>query len=271
MHRSRLESTFSSTVEEPCLFLEQLPIEIRRQIYALLLTNNVLSEWSSMSHNAYFTSWQHPSQPPLVFDYTPKYALSPALLRTCRQIYEEGCEVLYGCNKFIVDCSVSGLCHSPVVRSFPEVGRIIASHCRKAEHLIHISAVKKAQHWKIFLSSAIHTCLDPIPQNLRGFYEAIRDSPPKSMQELIIPQGASFFYNYSSWGGVRPKYHEIELLLQPLRILRNIPNFEVRSANIGEVRYFNPSANQSSIEPLTIASDFESGLKSLVQGSEPNV
>jgi hypothetical protein len=68
-----------------------------------------------------------------------------------------------------------------------------------------------------------------------------------------------------------PRYHKIESLLQPLKILRNISEFEVREASVDEVLNFDPTADMSLLKPLQFVPGFKEELKSFVQRSEPSV
>jgi hypothetical protein len=262
----------SDQSRERCLFLDKLPIEIRREIYALLLTNDILSEWRSMN-NWGVNAWGPPA-PGITFEYTPNYDLSPELLRTCRQIYVEGCEILYGSNTYIIDCTMSEAFYSPIVRNAkPAKGGHPGgvSHGSNPERMKDIPAIKKVQHWKLFLSTDEEVCHDTIPQSLSGLCEAIHNTPAKSIQVFIVPQG-DMFRNMDPWHTRgNSMYHKIELLLQPLRILRNMSEFELREANVDEVRNFIPSADMSLLTPLKFLPGFKEELKSLVQRSEPSV
>jgi hypothetical protein len=84
----------SQPAAPPCYLLQNIPVEVRNQIYKEVLVSDVLS-----SSRAYRHPRRARNQPP-----TLDYGLSPVVLRTCRKMYEGGSEILYGMNKFIIDC-----------------------------------------------------------------------------------------------------------------------------------------------------------------------
>jgi len=61
-----------------CSFLEKLPIEIRNEVYRLLLVNDVLATNHVLS--VYRPHAQQQQE---------QYGLHPTILRTCRQIHDE--------------------------------------------------------------------------------------------------------------------------------------------------------------------------------------
>jgi len=67
-----------------CYFLEKLPLELRNEIYSLLLINPLLGEAAST-------------------DVVSRFKLSPAILQTSKQIRDEASVILYGENTFWVD------------------------------------------------------------------------------------------------------------------------------------------------------------------------
>jgi hypothetical protein len=103
-----------------CLFLKTLPIEIRNEIYKLLLFNEDLSDIGYLEMRAY------PE------DEQVGYCLSPSILATCRQIYEEGQDILYGMNTFFFDTreGYNGRCFSPVMRKWTPQARVVSRYGR---------------------------------------------------------------------------------------------------------------------------------------------
>ncbi|KAF8849458.1 hypothetical protein BDZ45DRAFT_772495 [Acephala macrosclerotiorum] len=75
-------------------FLDKLPLEIRLDIYELLLTSSILSKPESIAN-----SWGSDI----------KYELSPSILRVCKQIHAEAQPVLYGSNTFYIECQDGSL------------------------------------------------------------------------------------------------------------------------------------------------------------------
>ena len=81
---------FETMATNRCFTFLMLPAELRNTIYALLLTapDHVKQSRRIATRG-------------LCSDYIlPPLDLCPALLRTCRQVHEEGASVLYGANQF---------------------------------------------------------------------------------------------------------------------------------------------------------------------------
>ena len=81
--RDSLQTQIEAITEShiPCYFLKRLPLEVRDEIYKLLLKSTLLND-------------------PELIRTLIGFQLSPAILRTCKQIYEEGQRILYGSNTF---------------------------------------------------------------------------------------------------------------------------------------------------------------------------
>ncbi|KUJ10050.1 uncharacterized protein LY89DRAFT_787705 [Mollisia scopiformis] len=121
------------------LFLELLPREIRDEVYTCVLTNPILS---------------HPD----VFDrisdvYAPgfndkSFGLSVQILWTCRQIYREAVDILYGSNEFIFTFTDSTFDLNPLLRNH-----------RGSIHTIFVNPnFKKVKSWKLVLSTQEFVC-----------------------------------------------------------------------------------------------------------------
>jgi hypothetical protein len=86
-------------------FLDTFPPEIRNEIYKHLLCNPLLedtaAEIDAREGNEDENDDEEQTSPTAYF---VQYGLSPAILRTCRQIYEEASIILYGHNTFYFVC-----------------------------------------------------------------------------------------------------------------------------------------------------------------------
>jgi len=93
--RDSLESRLNKLIEpdSKCYFLEKIPIEIRNDIYRLMLFNPILGGPESIYD-------------PDRFGYGSgrEYGISPAILQTCRRINAEASSVLYEQNTFFIAC-----------------------------------------------------------------------------------------------------------------------------------------------------------------------
>ncbi|CAD6442767.1 52193f30-ead5-4c28-89ef-7c627d989225 [Sclerotinia trifoliorum] len=80
--------------------LLNMPSEIRDEILSYLLTNPILGQGISVTMEA------GPLRKGNREVTSPKYDLHPAVLRVCKQMYQEGLlYMLYECNTFIMDCT----------------------------------------------------------------------------------------------------------------------------------------------------------------------
>jgi hypothetical protein len=104
-----------------------LPIEIRNEIYRLLLVNPLLEESSSVG---------------LYEEFNPhKYELSPALLQVSKQIHHEASSILYGQNRFFLTVIYDSC------RAFSPIFRYIRGGFR----LDTVLVARKVQQWKVIL------------------------------------------------------------------------------------------------------------------------
>lgn len=98
----------SAIAARPCYFLEKLPIEVRNQIYGLLLTNELLSRPEAIGKIRDSAmrgdTWGDNEYPLSYYNTLPAYSLHPAILRACSQIRDEASDILYGSNTFNVFC-----------------------------------------------------------------------------------------------------------------------------------------------------------------------
>lgn len=235
--------------EKKSRFLTMIPLDIRNAIYTLLLHNDVLSQRAS------------------TIDFR-SYHLTPEILQTCRQIYDEASRVLYGSNKFFVDCSLSHMIFSPLARNFSK-GGTIAGHFALASQIRDIPSIKRAKQLIILLQPNKYKGQDEIVKNLAYLCEMICDIPRTSIQVLIVPRGEIFRTNYMSSPTHVSRYIRMENLVLPLRILRNVSNFKLRHAEFNEVKIFHPSGDMSLSQPHSFPDGFEASLKSLVESNQP--
>lgn len=133
-------------------FLDILPPEIRNEIYKYLLSNPLLADAigsNQITHGTPTAVW------------TPYY-LSPALLRTCRQIYEEASVILYEFNTFYF------ICNEPWIDDFDPETRILlpialcplTRRCQGKLNsgemsLDNVPGMGKARRWRVFLNTWI--------------------------------------------------------------------------------------------------------------------
>ena len=233
----------TSPSEKKSRFLTMVPLEIRNAIYTLLLQDNVLSERASITN-------------------VLSYHLTPEILRTCRQIYEAS-GILYGSNKFFIDCS-----HPSIVRSSlaNHQGWFVgAGHVTLKNKMRNISAIKRAQHLKVILNP--RQCYGEIVESLTYLCEIICDTPRKSIELSIVLQGDIFGAANMEEQEDVSQHTTTKNLLLPLRILRNVASFKLQYVDKDEV--FHPSGDLSLSQPHSFPNAFEASLKALVEGNQP--
>ncbi|TGO44447.1 hypothetical protein BCON_0517g00050 [Botryotinia convoluta] len=194
-----------------CLLLELIPIECRKQIWEYLLYNPLLGE--SFATDAYGIAFE----------------LSPAILRVNTQTYNEGMDILYGRNRFLVhsldfDTDHFALC---ALTRYQQLDRV--STAVEGDDNI-IPAAKYVQHWKIVLSA---TERGPhVGNGLASLCRNIYMANIQSMEILIIPRGIERGWNSTDiYGDER----QLALTLKPLERLRNIQQFTIRAAEFHEI------------------------------------
>jgi len=270
---------------EECLFLKKLPIEIRNEIYKLLLVNEDLCNITMLGEGRFEESK----------DY--RYGLSPEILATCRRIDEEGELILYGLNTFIFDTrgfivrSDWGI--TPIIRMKSE-----RLHYQNISQMRQIPALRKVKNWKIVISAKFKVDVNPPDSRFVSLCRVLCLNPPRSLEILITeleaktastagnlfgqpganpllgmtqavqaqlpnlpilpPVGAPAFLPWS----LPPPPH-IGEMLQPLSLFRNVESFRLRAFD---------SKNFSS-ELATIHSrvpeELQIQLKSMVTGNSP--
>jgi hypothetical protein len=117
-----------------------IPIEIRNEIYRLLLVNPIQAESSSVGKEGGYGA-------------NISYEFSLALLRVSKKIYLEASAMLYGQNRFYLSFHdprfyTCGTNFSPILRY---LGRTTLNHANNEHHLSDIPALKKVQQWKAYL------------------------------------------------------------------------------------------------------------------------
>jgi hypothetical protein len=199
-----------------------LPREIRDMIYIYLLVNPILGTMQSISE------WYS-------YGVRAEYGLTPEILRTCRQMYEEGSSMLYGEeNSFYVSAldrkyefndntvNLSPLTRCKAIRE--HIFRLTDGEC-----LGVLSPFPKIKHFKIIVST-FRGEKHEIPCPQRNFIEICRvlcHFTPKKLEILVVPGG------YESHD-IR-LYGDIVDALKPLELLRNVGEIIFRDADLEEI------------------------------------
>lgn len=215
-------SVQSSEPRSACIFFHKFPLEVRRDIYKYLLVNPMLGH-SEMEDRTYGDNGQS--------KYI-EYDLSPSLLRTCRQMYIEAADVLYGCNTYYLYCFPDVL-HEwdfnppcPILRHHGFYPTLPPFNENKA--------ATKVRYWKILVSS--YSKESSISHQLpnRSLIEASRlmhTSRPQSAKILVIPQGVE------AMPGLGQRYQNINEVLRPLNLVRFSKGlFAISEASFDEIK-----------------------------------
>jgi hypothetical protein len=200
-----------------CYFLEKVPLELRQEIYKLLLidVNGVLA----MPHE--FEPLDA-GEPELV---VTEYGLFPAILSTCRQISQEGAEILYGMNTFFFDCRKYKF-NSPIMGEWAPPGffRYLG-----IDELPRTRTLKKVRNWKIVVSATQDANFAAPDPRFVLLCREICSSPLQSLEVVIhLPSLASARSRpYPVFAPVLESKVFIEDLLKPLSMFRNVGRFRL--------------------------------------------
>ncbi|KAM0194501.1 hypothetical protein ACHAPC_000975 [Botrytis cinerea] len=214
--------------------LQYIPAEIRRKIFICLLVSTELGEASSIDQLEGYGA-------------DAKYGLSPQILLVCRLFHEEGMEILYGLNQFIIESLPSirikrmdvlhpfTIC-SPLTRWDNQPTTDLPTHSIQKTLLHRNQAIKFVRKWRIILSARLYE-----PRSRDGLVELCRllcelqtlsgGSLLRELEVCIIPKGVEVKYGYMNMNEMRES-------LVPLELLRNIPIVSIRTASIDEIPDF---------------------------------
>ena len=153
-----------------------------------------------------------------------KYGLSPAILSTCRQIFEAS-SVLYRSNTFIVELVDNhGWSYLPIARQYMR-GRTRGCFSSFRE----IPIAKKIKHWKVILSTYRLDWMSLPHKTVLDFLDAICLTPPSSIEILLLPRKRDLSEGDKvlPWSQVTKSDYRLRDILEPFRILRNVESFKV--------------------------------------------
>lgn len=185
--------------------------------------------------------------------------LSPAILRTCRQICFEASEVLYGSNTFVFAILRRSMGHSHILNGayrdcrFPRYFDVSIVPC-----FMHI------KHWKVTMNLELYMLDRTAARGFVDFCLSIRESEVESLEVNVVSPGAARDHLVPAC---------MAKALKPLEFVRNLTRLEVREVNpdTGDITLLSqydkyvdepgiPDATkQSALGPLV-------GLKLLTQG-----
>ncbi|KAF5874556.1 uncharacterized protein Bfra_004567 [Botrytis fragariae] len=241
--------------------LDKLPLEVRRMIYKELLVNPVLGTMKAIEADT-------------EFGVEATYGLTPAILRTCRSIYEEASEVLYD-QTFIIKCDYNyrggSLGQRPVMSCPCPILRYrykLTPPLTRLEIPVKSSAMTQARSWKVLIDSSV----DDIDyhQQFYEFCRAVCDARPKKIEIVMLKTGTGP-PNAAQVGrlGICRTWNPWETLA-PLTMLRNVGKLTIRNEYppfLHEIDGFNPDAVVwNSNEPGKLLTRM---LQNLVQSDRP--
>lgn len=200
--------------------LDKLPLEVRQMIYKELLVNPVLGTMKAIEADADFGA-------------EAIYGLTPAILRTCRSIYEEASEVLYD-QTFIIKCDYNyrgGSFERRPVTSFPcpilRYRYKLTFPRTRLEIPAKSLAMTQARSWKVLVGSSV----DDIDSH-QQFYEFCRevcDSRPKKIEIVMLKTGTGpIGPAVVGLLGICPSWKPWETLA-PLTMLRKVGKVSIRN------------------------------------------
>ncbi|KAN0098364.1 hypothetical protein V8E51_014027 [Hyaloscypha variabilis] len=233
---------------QTCSFFEKLPLEVRNEIYKLLLVNCMLGQ----SDLDYYAIDEDGSR-------VVKYGLSISILSTCRQAYNEASKILYECNTFYIYCMGNhGYEYRVYNQSFNSICPIMRwDYSPHPRNLSTLPTLAKVKHWKILVNS-YKVFPEQYPcQTLISFCKSIHHSLPFTLDVLLIPAGIQEQPGTS--------FEDPEVVLRPLTLLRRLREgtFSVRDASFEEVH--ESQTSHSHVATITSQLPSASSLHSLIQ------
>ncbi|KAK0100946.1 hypothetical protein ONS95_013063 [Cadophora gregata] len=226
--------TLAKDTQGPSSFLKKLPLEVRRMVYGYLLVNPLLSQIEAIE-SRFESRANH------------QYELCPAVLRTCRQVYQEASDVLYEKNTFIVSCighefGFSGdgtrglgsarLLECPLTRYDSDTNMNLAQFAKQPQF-------GKVKHWKVMVSCFAGYEYAQTTELLE-FCRLLFFTQPKSVTVLSV--GKEFtrewrgFHEYEG-PFVGDKIFPASTVFAPLNILRNLRELKFEASGTEEVAY----------------------------------
>lgn len=269
-------STLKNPNSKPCYFLHKIPVEIRTHIYKLLLVRDILSTDAFVQYNNRETNAVE----------EPVFELEIAILRTCGQIHDEAITVLYGSNVFFCELSEREGFWTPFHRNIreydlprmprPQAGQKPQQPEKESGWCLQDAEklCSRVKHWIVALdcSKTMRGSLkyvlsheeDWVPrQNLTRFVRLIWQAAGVSLTVLLRPgwhdSGPCRYCPHDS----DPHY---ELELRPLRLLRNLVEFEVMEVGFGELPDLDNICTSLGEE---LSPQLASELSALVKGQSP--
>jgi hypothetical protein len=242
----------ASDANPVCFLLDRLPTEIRETILGHLLIN------PDLETAAYLRRVQS------CYEDDDGLGLSPAILRTCQKLYQEGSAILYGSNKFAVGIFCDHMGHCRILNGTCPV----CQFPREYDSQI-VPAFKRVKHWKVIMISKAYRRTGDAPTGFVNFCHALCDSgvEVKSLEisfvrdEIILPPECFTRYHFG-----------INTALEPLELLRNLPKLVINEVDEDNMVLTLPNAFSGTIskDGYTIIPEFKKDyLQRLTQGSTP--
>lgn len=205
-----------------CPLLNRIPIECRKQIWEYLLYSPILGECVAVDSIA-------------MDNMQVKYDLFPAILRANKQTYNEGMDILYGQNTFLIEC----IPHEAYDHGIDRVSFCALTRTQQIERINGvregdksiIPAAKHVQHWKVVLSAIL--CEHDGDNGLLSFCRNICMANIRSLEILIIPRGIE--QDHINDGDEYGDEFQLTVTLSPLECLRNVQRCVIRPAELHEI------------------------------------
>jgi hypothetical protein len=171
-------------------------------------------------------------------------------------------------NTFIIDCGQAQWFRSLLTRRFgEEFNPLFTTQVHLPPTVDTVPAIRKVKRWKVLPCAAKSSDSSP-SEAFFNFCQAISDAPVQALKVYLIPKydGAQ---SSTGWGLAITVYHRIEWVLRPLKMLRNIPDFELLDAEDADLRIYHPDPDPRSIKHHNIDPELKRELMSMVKGNTP--
>ncbi|PVH85459.1 hypothetical protein DL98DRAFT_511501 [Cadophora sp. DSE1049] len=178
---------------------------------------------------------------------TQQYELSPAILRTCKQIYEEASDILYGKNTFLVSCIGHGYGNNGDGRSELGIASLLECPLSRYDRDAHLDLAEfatksqfgKVKHWRVLVSCFAGKEYGSTTELLE-FCRLLFYTQPKSV--TVVSVGKKFtrewrgFHDYDR-ARVGDRVFPASTVLAPLKVLRNLQELKFEAIGTEEVAY----------------------------------
>lgn len=151
----------------------------------------------------------------------PRFDLSPEILLTCRQIYQEASAVLYNTNTFVLGIYADRVGQTPLLKGKNPDWRL-----PKVYNAGTIPAFKRIKNWRLVVGTSTYVKYSRKPMGLKNFCHALCESEARSLVVSVVREKVEI-----SRQEVYIQHKNLMKALQPLDFLRNLTRLDLQEVN----------------------------------------